>query len=263
MHRKVDPFFFFALSTGLVVLLFLIFPLAQMVFKPTAEALWETMRDDDVVAAIALSLETACIAGLIAAFFGTPFAYLLARKRFPGRRLIESIIDIPIMIPHPIVGIALLTLAGRNHWIGRILDSLGIGFMGSTNGIVAVLVFVGLPFYINAVKNGIEAIPVRLENVARTLGTSHTGAIVRVTLPLAWRSILTGYIMCVARAISEFGAVIIVAYHPMIAPVLIYERFTAYGLKYSQPVAVLLILVSLSLFVALRVVSRMGRQDHD
>ena len=263
MLRKVDPFFWFALFMGLVVLLFLVYPLAQMVMKPSAGDLWDTVHDGDVIAAIALSLKTACIAGALAIAFGTPLAYLLARRAFPGKRLVESIIDIPIMIPHPIVGIALISLAGRNHWIGRTLDWLGIDFMGSVNGIVTVLVFVGLPFYVNAVKTGIEGIPVRLENVARTLGASRSGAVLRVTLPLAWRSILTGFIMCVARAISEFGAVIIVAYHPMIAPVLIYERFTAYGLKYSQPVPVLLILVSLSLFVLLRVVSRVGRHGDD
>jgi len=96
---------------------------------------------------------------------------------------------------------------------------------------------------------------VRLENVSRSLGASLTGTFFRVTFHLAWRSMLVGIIMCSARAISEFGAVVIVAYHPMIAPVMIYERFTAYGLKYSQPVAVWLIVVCLSLFLLLRIVS--------
>jgi molybdate/tungstate transport system permease protein len=86
---------------------------------------------------------------------------------------------------------------------------------------------VGLPFYVNTVKTGFEAIPVRLENVSRSLGASLTGTFFRVTFPLAWRSMLVGIIMCCARAISEFGAIVIVAYHPMIAPVMIYERFTA------------------------------------
>ena len=127
--------------------------------------------------------------------------------------------------------------------------------MGTVTGIVTVLTFVGLPFYVNTVKTGFEAIPVRLENVSRSLGASLTGTFFRVTFPLAWRSMLVGIIMCCARAISEFGAVVIVAYHPMIAPVMIYERFTAYGLKYSQPVAVWLIVVCLALFLLLRIVS--------
>jgi len=127
--------------------------------------------------------------------------------------------------------------------------------MGCVTGIVLVMVFVGLPFYINTAKAGFEAIPKRLEKVSRSLGASMTGTFFRITFPLAWRSMLVGMIMCTARAISEFGAIVIVAYHPMIAPVMIYERFTAYGLKYSQPVAVWLILVSLLLFLLLRIVS--------
>jgi molybdate/tungstate transport system permease protein len=127
--------------------------------------------------------------------------------------------------------------------------------MGTVTGIVTVLTFVGLPFYVNTVKTGFETIPVRLENVSRSLGASLTKTFFRVTFPLAWRVMLVGIIMCCARAISEFGAIVIVAYHPMIAPVMIYERFTAYGLKYSQPVAVWLILVCLVLFLLLRVFS--------
>ena len=128
--------------------------------------------------------------------------------------------------------------------------------MGTHTGIIAVLTFVGLPFYINTAKAGFEAVPPRLEHVSRSLGARPWQTFYRVTLPLAWRNMVLGMIMCLARAISEFGAVVIVAYHPMTAPVLIYERFTAYGLKYSQPVAVWLILVSLFLFVLMRFFAR-------
>ena len=159
------------------------------------------------------------------------------------------------MIPHPIVGIAILSLAGRDHWLGGIMQEIGIQIMGTVTGIVTVMTFVGLPFYVNTVKSGFEAIPVRLENVSRSLGAPMSSTFFRVTFPLAWRYMLVGMIMCTARAISEFGAIVIVAYHPMIAPVMIYERFTAYGLKYSQPVAVWLILVCLVLFLLLRMVS--------
>ena len=131
--------------------------------------------------------------------------------------------------------------------------------MGSVTGLVVVLTFVGLPFHINAVRTGFQAVSERMENVSRSLGASLAQTFFRVTFPLAWRSILAGMIMCLARAISEFGAVVIVAYHPMTAPVMIYERFTAYGLKYSQPVAVWLIVVSLLLFVILRIISAKAR----
>jgi molybdate/tungstate transport system permease protein len=133
--------------------------------------------------------------------------------------------------------------------------------MGTMTGIIAVLTFVGLPFYVNTVKSGFEAVPERLEKASRSLGAGMGATFMRVTFPLAWRSMVLGMIMCTARAISEFGAIVIVAYHPMTAPVLIYERFTAYGLKYSQPVAVWLIILSFSLFVLMRLFSRSKTED--
>ncbi|NOQ96321.1 MAG: ABC transporter permease subunit, partial [Desulfobacterales bacterium] len=150
---------------------------------------------------------------------------------------------------------AILSVAGRNHWIGQVFRELGIRVMGSVTGIVMVLTFVGIPFYLNATKNGFESISPRLEKVSRSLGASMFSTFFRITFPLAWRSMLIGIIMCCARAISEFGAVVIVAYHPMIAPVMIYERFEAYGLKYSQPIAVWLVSVCLALFLILRILT--------
>jgi molybdate/tungstate transport system permease protein len=202
-----------------------------------------------------LSIYTAGLAALISFFLGTPLAYLLARSNFRGKRLVEGIIDLPIVIPHPVVGIAILSVAGRNHWIGQLLSELGIRVMGSVTGIVVVLTFVGMPFYLNATKTGFEGISPRLERVSRSLGASMFSTFFRITFPLAWRSMLIGLIMCCARAISEFGAVVIIAYHPMVASVMIYERFETYGLKYSQPVAVWLVTVCLTLFLILRILT--------
>jgi len=214
-----------------------------------------TIQDKEVLQSIWLSLYTAGTAALISVIIGTPFAYLLARTTFPGKNLVEAIIDIPIIIPHPVVGIALLSIAGRNYWLGRVFNALGIRIMGSVTGIIMVLTFVGLPFYLNAAKEGFTSISPRLEAVSRSLGASQVRTFLHITLPLAWRSILIGIVMCSARAISEFGAVVIIAYHPMIAPVLIYERFESMGLKYSQPVAVWLICLCLLLFLLLRVLT--------
>ncbi len=127
--------------------------------------------------------------------------------------------------------------------------------MGSITGIITVMTFVAIPFYIKAAKEGFDAVSPRLENVSRSLGASMVSTFFHITFPLAWRSMLAGIIMASARAISEFGAVVIVAYHPMIAPVMIYERFETYGLKYSQPVAVWLIGMCLLLFLALRILT--------
>lgn len=245
--------FWFAVSS-LLIILYIAVPLGKTLTAPTLERLLETLHDPEVIASVWLSMSTAATAGLLALVFGTPLGYLLARSHFPGKRIVESLIDLPIMIPHPVIGISILTVTSPNTYLGSVLESLGIEIMGTRTGIVSVLFFVGLPFYISAVKTGIESIPVRLEKVSRSLGANKAQTFLRVTLPLSWRHMLVGIIMCMARALSEFGAVIIVAYHPMIAPVLMYERFTAYGLTWSQPVAVILILVSLLFFIGMRAI---------
>ncbi|MDA3897682.1 MAG: ABC transporter permease [Desulfobacteraceae bacterium] len=252
---KIEPFMWLMISCSLMIIAFILLPLLEMVVQPTAAEMVETLHDPDVVRSIMFSVLTSSAAALISFVLGTPFAYLLARGTFPGKKIIESVVDLPIMIPHPVVGIALLSIAGQNHWIGQALQKMGMTFMGTATGIITVMTFVGIPFYINTVKTGFEAIPVRIENVARSLGASRSGAFFRVTFPLAWRSMVVGMIMCMARGISEFGAIVIVAYHPMVASVLIYERFTAYGIKYSQPVAVWLIIICLFLFLMLRLFS--------
>jgi molybdate/tungstate transport system permease protein len=256
-----SPFHVVALACSTAVMLFIAMPLLQMVSQPSLASLWETIRDPEVLSSLWLSVYTAAVAAAISFLFGTPLAYLLARRDFFGKRLMESIIDLPIVIPHPVVGIAILSLLGRGHPLGQLLDKIGVRIMGSVTGIIVVLTFVGLPFYINAAKAGFESVPLRLEKVSRSLGAGPAATFFRVTFPLSWRFMLSGVIMCAARAISEFGAVVIVAYHPMIAPVLMYERFTAYGLKYSQPVGVWLILVCLSLFMVLRLFSLPTRVD--
>jgi molybdate/tungstate transport system permease protein len=251
MTRR-EPFFWIMVWCGLVVMAFILIPLIEMMTAPSMPMLGEAIQDKDVMRSIWLSIYTAGLAALISFIFGTPLAYVLARRDFRGKRLVEGIIDLPIVIPHPVVGIAILSVVGKSHWIGRGLAELGIRVMGSVTGIITVLTFVGLPLYLHAAKDGFEGISPRLEGVSRSLGASMFSTFLRITFPLAWRSMLVGIVMCAARAISEFGAVVVVAYHPMIAPVLLYERFEGYGLKYSQPVAVWLVLVCLSLFFILR-----------
>jgi molybdate/tungstate transport system permease protein len=258
-----SPFLYLTFISSTLVLLFIAMPLLQMVSQPSPASLWETIRDPEVLSSLWLSVYTAAVAALISFLFGTPLAYLLARRNFFGKRLVESIIDLPIVIPHPVVGIAILSLLGRGHPLGQILDRFGVRILGSVAGIIVVLTFVGLPFYLNAAKAGFESVPRRLEKVSRSLGAGPAATFFRITFPLSWRHMLNGVIMCAARAVSEFGAVVIVAYHPMIAPVLMYERFTAYGLKYSQPVGVWLILVCLALFMVLRLLSLPARGSDD
>jgi molybdate/tungstate transport system permease protein len=251
MTRR-GPFFALTISCAVVVMAFILLPLVQLMTAPSAPMLKKTILDLDVLRSIWLSISTAGSAALICFVLGTPLAYLLARSHFWGKRLVESVIDLPIVIPHPVVGIAILGVAGRGHPAGRILESLGIRLMGTVTGIITVLVFVGLPFFVNSAKDGFENVPPRLEKVSRSLGASIGATFLKISFPLAWRSILIGFVMACARAVSEFGAVVIVAYHPMIAPVMIYERYEAFGLKYSQPVAFWLVLFCLLLFVVIR-----------
>ncbi|TET88211.1 MAG: ABC transporter permease subunit, partial [Dehalococcoidia bacterium] len=226
---------------GLVMFLFIVVPLIRMVSTSDPRVLYTTLLDTEVRNAIWLSLYAALIAAAVGFVFGVPLAYLLARHEFPGKKIIEGLIDVPIVIPHTAAGIALLFVFGRNFFPGRVFHVMGIDFIDSTAGIVVAMLFVSIPFLINSAKEGFKKVDVRLEKVARTLGASPWQTFFMVTFPLAWRSILTGSIMMWARGISEFGAVIMLAYHPMIAPTLIFERFESYGLAYSQPVAVLLV----------------------
>lgn len=253
-YSKSFTVLLFLLSVPFLLLITL--PLGQMLTFPDLSDLVETIQDPKVVEALSRSLGSSLAAAFLCLFLGTPLAYLLARHNFLGRRFVEGLVDLPIMIPHPVIGIAILSLAGKGHFLGDFFSQLGIEIMGTYTGIITVLTFVGLPFFVNTVKNGFESIPTRLEKASRSLGAGMGATFARITLPLVWRSIVLGMIMCTARAISEFGAIVIVAYHPMTAPVLIYERFTAYGLEYALPVAVWLILFSFALFILMRLFAR-------
>ena len=245
---------------GLIIFLFIIVPLAKMLFSSILEPeiLWQTIKDTEVMGAIWLTLYSALIATVVGFVLGIPLAYFLARHDFPGKKLVEGLIDVPIVVPHTAAGIALLFVFGRSFAVGKAFGALGIEFVDSTAGIVIAMLFVSIPFLIDSAKEGFRKVDIRLEKVARTLGASPWQTFTKVTFPLAWRSILTGNIMMWARGISEFGAVIILAYHPMIAPVLVWERFEAYGLDYARPVAVLLIIVSVLVFIVLRTLASRG-----
>ncbi|RLE14613.1 molybdenum ABC transporter permease [Candidatus Aerophobetes bacterium] len=255
MKGKREIFLVVTVVCGACVMGFILLPLVNMFTSSSWQDLKVTVQDKEVLKSIWLSVYTAGLAAIISFLGGTPFAYLLARKNFFGKKFIESVIDLPMVIPHPVVGIAILSIVGRDYWFGQILSRIGIRIMGSVLGIVVVLTFVGIPFYINTAKDGFKGVPSRLEKVSRSLGASMFSTFLWITFPLSWRSMLVGIIMCCARAISEFGAVVIVAYHPMVASVMIYERFEAYGLAYSRPIAILLTLVCLLLFLVLRVLS--------
>ncbi len=246
---------FFALM-GFFSIVFIALPLLNMILLESPSSLLKTLQDPKVRDAICLSIYAAFLTTVIAFIFGVPLAYLLARIDFTGKNIVESIIDVPIVVPHAVAGIALLTLFGRSGLVGEPLSFFGIRFGSTLLGIMVAMLFVSSPFMINSARDGFKGVDPRLEYVARTLGASRWQSFLRISFPLAFRNILTGCVLTWARAISEFGAVIIIAYYPMTAPVLIYERYLSLGLDSSRPIAVLLLLACLAMFIVLRMITR-------
>jgi molybdate/tungstate transport system permease protein len=241
-----------ALLLSGIVLWFLIAPIVGMFSSVSFGDLWATSNDVVVRESIFITIVIAFFTTFFFALMSIPLAYILARFEFRGKPILIGLINIPIVIPHSAAGIAVLGLISRESALGKIADSMGLSLVGSTFSIGLAMAFVSVPFLINTAREGFLSVPVRMEQTARLLGANHTRVFFTISLPLAWRHVLTGIIQMFARGMSEFGAVVMVAYHPMITPVLIYERFAAYGLKYAQPVAVLFILICLVVFVILR-----------
>jgi molybdate/tungstate transport system permease protein len=246
---------------GSLLLLLVVAPLAGLVLTSSPSDLGQAISDPEVIGSIQLTLAAAGLATLGCTITGIPLAYLLARRRFAGRTLLLAIIDLPIVIPHSAAGIALLTVLGRRSPAGALLEGWGISLVGEISGIALAMAFVALPFLLNAARDGFSAVPQRLENVARTLGARPARVFFTVSLPLSWRPILSGMVMMWGRGISEFGAVIIIAYHPMVTPVLVYQRFNDYGLGSAQAVAVLLVAVCVGMFALLRLLTRTSEES--
>ena len=252
MTRKNFVFnLIFSIAGGLLVL-FVVLPLVSTLLSTTPAALLASFGDPQVLSSIGLTFGAAAIATAIALTTGVPLAYLLARRRFRGKRLLEAIINLPVVIPHTAAGIALLLVFGRQGLLGQWLSPLGITFTDNIAGIVVAMLFVSLPFLVNLSREAFAMVDEELERVAMTDGASPWQVFWHITLPLAWRGVLGGAVMMWARGISEFGAVVILAYNPKIVPVLIYERFEGYGLTAAQPLTLLLILVALVVFILLR-----------
>ncbi|MEA2031991.1 MAG: ABC transporter permease [Euryarchaeota archaeon] len=254
-REKVYVFFLFL---GLVLVAFVFITLGDMFYRQTEDfpALIDAVTNSVVLKAIGISISMAMASTLIAFFFGVPLAYFLARKDFLGKSLIEGIVDIPLMIPHVVAGIALYGVFMRYGVIGAPLKRLGMVITDAYLGIVIAMLFMSLPYLIDTAREGFKEVDPRLENVARSLGASHWKTFREITFPLAFPSILTGAILSWGRAISEFSAVLIIAYHPISAPILIYEKFTSFGLPASRPISVLLISICLVIFIMLRVLQR-------
>lgn len=256
MHKtRLRSFDVVFILIGGLILLFIISPLLGMFLATSPTEIFETSKDPEVIDSIWLTLRVSFMATMFFAIGAIPLSYFLARTQFRFKNIVNGIIDIPIIIPHSAAGIAILGFISRDSVLGKMASSVGLNFVGHPAGIALAMAFVSIPFLINAARDGFENVPVRLEKTALNLGASPVRVFFTISLPLAWKNILSGLIMMFARGLSEFGAVIIVAYHPMVTPVLIYERFGAFGLKYARPVSVVFIIVCLVFFILLRTFS--------
>jgi len=245
---------------GAALVLFIVGPLLRLLLLATPGSLVGALGDAELRASIALTLAAATAATAIGALLGIPLAYLLARRRFPGRRLVEAVVELPVVIPHPVAGIALLLFLGRNTTLGRAFAQAGIEFVSHVPGIVAGMLFVSVPILVSGAREAFRGVDPRLERVARTLGDTPGAAFRRVTLPLAGRGILAAAVLSWARAVSEFGAIVILTYNPQVASVLIYDRFTTIGLPAAVPASILLLGVALVVFAAVRLLQAEERR---
>ncbi|MCU0620782.1 MAG: ABC transporter permease [Gemmatimonadales bacterium] len=239
---------------GAVLVLFIVGPLLRLLLASSPGSLGGALADPELRQSIALTVTCATVATVVGALLAVPLGYVLARARFPGRRLVQGLLDLPMVIPHPVAGIALLLFLGRGSPVGGALARLGLEFVSHVPGIVVAMLFVSAPLVASAAREAFTAVDPRLERVARTLGDSPWRAFRRVTLPLAGRGILAGAILAWARSVSEFGSIVILTYNPKVASILIFDRFTAFGLPAAVPAAVLLLMVALVVFALVRLV---------
>jgi len=249
-----EAFFVTLIVLALVIVFFLSVPIVKMFVGVGSEKLLETMRDGEVLSSIILTMKVSMWAMLFVIVTGLPLAYLIARYEFFAKSFLEALIDIPVMIPHTAAGIALLSTFGDTG-LGSFFKLFGIEFIGTEYGIMIAMMFLSAPFLINAAKDGFRKVDPKLEKVARTLGANPFRVFFAISIPNAKKDILNGALMMWSRGLGEFGAVIILAYHPMTTPVLIFDRFSSYGLSYSAPVAAVIIGFSAIVFLIIRFIA--------
>jgi len=257
--RRAEPWLVVASAASSLAILFLFLPLAALftMFDPRIFAkvfLYNPVFYRVARAAMLTTFEASGLAVALNACLGIPLAYILARKRFRGRGVIESLVDVPLLLPHTVAGIAVLCAFGHAGLLAPITKPLGIYIEDTFLGIVLAMAFVSAPIMIDTAKVGFASVDPELEMVARSLGASPSRVFASITLPLAIRSIAAGAILSWARALSEVGAILIVAYYPRTLNVLTIEWFSMYGLPYCIALAVPLALVSIALFTLLRLV---------
>lgn len=259
--RRILPGFPLALGTTLAYLgLIVLIPLSTLVVKSAGLGwgrLWELVTEPRALAAYRLSLSTAAAAAAINLVFGLVVAWVLERYRFPGRRLLDGLVDLPFALPTAVAGIALTTAFSTHGWLGRWLEPLGLRVVFTPLGITVALVFVGLPFVVRTVQPVVRALDPALEEAAASLGASRTQTLTRVVVPALAPAALTGFVLALSRGLGEYGSVIFIAGNlPLrteITPLLIMIRVEEYDLAGASAIALVFLLLAFALLLAINI----------
>ena len=241
---------------------FVLVPLGALSYRALRDGdVLRRLDDADVLEALRLSLLTSTLTLLLALLLGVPLAYLLARTSFPGKRLVDTLVDLPLVLPPTVAGVALLVAFGRRGVFGEPLSALGIELAFTTAAVVMAQFFVSAPFLVRTLKAGFEAVDPTYEQVSATLGVSPLRTFFRVTLRLAWPALIGGAVLCWVRALSELGATLIFAGsfpgRTQTMPLAIINAFeSSQGLAGALAFSVILLVVAFVLLILLRLALR-------
>jgi len=248
---------------GLCFGVFFIVPFLGLINRALEEpSTWELLNAEQVRQALWLSLWTSTFTVALALLFGTPIAYMLARAKFRGIAFIDALVDLPIVLPPTVAGVALLTAFGRRGLIGEPIEEwTGFTFGFRTLAVIMAQLLVSAPFYIRSAKSGFDAVDIQAERVAYTLGASRVRTFFRITVPLAWPALLAGIVLCWARAMGELGATLIFAGNregvTQTMPLAVISAFegSLLGLAGAIALSLILLVVALVVLFAFRLVA--------
>jgi len=273
-RHNVLPGFNLALGYTLLYLsLIVLIPLSATFIKTasmTWEQFWAAVTTPRVIASYQLTFGASLLAAAINAVFGLIVAWVLVRYRFPGKRLLDALVDLPFALPTAVAGITLATLYAPNGWIGSLFAPYGIKIAFTQLGIVIALTFIGLPFVVRTVQPVIEDLERELEEAAATLGASRLQTFMRVILPVILPALLTGFALAFARAVGEYGSVVFISGNmPMkteITPLLIITKLEQYDYAGATALAVVMLVISFVLLLTINLLQwwankRAGRTD--
>jgi sulfate transport system permease protein len=267
-RRGVLPGFNLTLGyTVFYVGLLVLFPLLAMVLKASTQgfsAFLHAVSDDRALAAYQLSFTTALAGAGINAVFGVVVAWVLARYTFPGKGLLDALVDLPFALPTAVAGIALTAVYSENAWIGGHLQSMGIKVAFSQLGIIVALTFIGIPFVVRTVQPVLEELDTDVEEAAAVLGAGRFQTFRRVILPSLFPAILTGFALAFARALGEYGSVVFISGNmPMkteIAPLLIVTKLEQYDYAGATAIATVMLGASFLLLFGINLLQRWARR---